>query len=181
MQTKEETKIAYINLGNSHNAIVDMEDLPRLSRSRWSYNKNGGTYYVSCNITPDGVRKKAYMHCEVMGTPPAGKEIDHINGNGLDNRKENLRFCSHRENCQASRKRQQNASSMYKGVTWRKDRKKWRANICLMDGTKKHLGYFESELDAAKAYDEAALKLFGNFATLNFPKPAEDADRLFPE
>ena len=180
MQTKEETKIAYINLGNSHNAIVDIEDLPRLSRSRWFYQKHKNIYYAMSNKTSDG-RKKVYMHQEVMGTPPAGKEIDHINGNGLDNRKENLRFCSHRENCQASRKRQQNASSMYKGIYWDKKEKKWRARICRLDGTRKHLGLFESELDAARAYDEAATEAFGKFATLNLPKPVQTQDRLFPE
>lgn len=181
METDCKPEAGYINLGNGHSAIVDMEDLPRLSRSRWSYHKRKNTYYAMSNITPDGVRKKVYMHHEVMGTPPPGKEIDHINGNGLDNRKENLRFCSHRENCRASRKRQRNTSSMYKGIYWDKKEKKWRARICLMDGTKKHPGYFESELDAAKAYDEAATELFGKFATLNLPKPAQTQDRLFPE
>lgn len=180
METNCKPEVGYINLGNGHSAIVDMEDLPRLSRSRWSYQNHGHTYYAASSKTYDGC-KNVYMHREVKGTPPAGKEIDHINGNGLDNRKENLRFCSHRENCQASRKRQQNASSMYKGVTWRKDKKKWRARICRMDNTRKHLGYFESELDAAKAYDEAATELFGKFATLNLPKPAQTQDRLFPE
>lgn len=177
-----ERKSAIMNLGNGHNAIVDLEDLPRLSLLRWFTEKGHGTYYARRSGGRKGSpRKKTYMHQCVMGEPPAGKEIDHINGNGLDNRKENLRFCSRRQNLQAARKSKKNASSRYKGVIWEKGAKKWRARISRLDGTLKHLGYFDSELDAARAYDKAALEMFGNFATPNFPKPAETQDRLFPE
>ena len=100
-----ERESAYINLGNNHNAIVDLEDLPKLSLIRWFAEKRYSTYYAVRTQQKDGVRKKLYMHHYVMGEPLAGREIDHINGNGLDNRKENLRFCSHRQNLQARRKR----------------------------------------------------------------------------
>lgn len=176
-----ERESAIINTGNGHKAIVDLEDLPRLSQSRWFTDKNRNTYYAYRSVWTNGVCKKIYMHREVIGDIPDGKEVDHINGNGLDNRKENLRACSHRENCQASRKSDPNASSMYKGVTWKKDKNKWRARIMNLTGQRLELGRFESELDAAKAYDKAAMELFGEFAQLNFPKPATEADRLFPE
>ena len=99
----------------------------------------------------------------------------------LDNRKENLRLCTHRQNIQASRKRNGNTSSKYKGVHWEKSRQKWRGKITRMDGKTIFLGYFDSELDAAKVYDDKARELFGDFAQLNFPEKAEKADRLFPE
>ena len=172
---------AIMNLGYNHNAIIDLEDLPRLSLIRWFAEKRPATYYACCMQQKDGVRKKVYMHRYIMGELPEGKETDHINGNGLDNRKENLRFCTHRQNLQARRKMRKDASSKYKGVSWHRQNKKWIAGISHSDGIEKHLGCFESELDAAKAYDVAALEMFGKFATLNFPKPAEYPDRLFPE
>ena len=175
-----ERESAIINTGNGHKAIVDLEDLPRLSQSRWFTDKNRNTYYAYRNVWTNGVCKKIYMHREVIGDIPDGKEVDHINGNGLDNRKCNLRFCSHKENCQASRKRAK-AASKYKGLSWDRHGNNWRARIMNLTGQRLELGRFESELDAANAYDKAALELFGEFAQLNFPKPATEADRLFPE
>ena len=176
-----ETKEAKINLGNNIFAIVDLEDLPKLSVNRWFAQKRKNGYYAASNTTIDGKGKKIYMHHVILGNPVDGKEVDHINGDGLDNRKENLRTCTHRQNIQASRKRNCKASSKYKGVYWETSRKKWRTRITRSDGKKVFLGYFDSELDAANAYDKAATEMFGSFATLNFPKPPEDADRLFPE
>jgi len=176
-----ERESAIINLGNGNKAIVDLEDLPRLSESRWFAEKREGAYYVSRQMTKNGKRQKIYMHNEVMGPSPNGKEIDHINNNGLDNRKENLRFCSHRQNLQARRKKKADATSKYKGVSWNKANKKWLARIADFTSKLKYLGCFESELDAANAYDKAALETFGEFAVVNFPKPAERQDRLFPE
>lgn len=124
MQTDEETKTAYINLGNGHEAIVDLEDLPRLSRSRWYTKKQrGGLYYAYRCVMINGARKRIPMHREVIGDIPDKMEVDHINGNGLDNRKSNLRVCSHRQNIQAGRKKKR-ATSKFKGVNWEKGRKK---------------------------------------------------------
>lgn len=172
---------AIINLGNGHKAIVDLEDLPKVSQTRWFALKHHNTYYAIANITKGNSNTNSFMHREVMGKPPAGMEIDHINGDGLDNRKENLRFCSHRQNLQASRKKRTNASSQYKGVSWVANANKWRARIRRLSGGDKNLGLFTSELDAANAYDKAALEMFGEFAVVNFPKPADEQDRLFPE
>lgn len=172
---------AIINLGNGHKAIVDLEDLPKLSLFRWFAEKRGNVYYAGTSKTKKTLGKKLCMHHEVLGKSPPGMEIDHINGNGLDNRKENLRFCSHRQNLQAARKRKANASSKYKGVSWDNRRKRWQARIQGLDGTRHWLGRYVSELDAAKAYDKAALETFGEFAVVNFPKPAGEHDRLFPE
>ena len=102
--------------------------------------------------------------------------IDHINGDGRDNRKANLRFADYSQNSQNRRKISLEAgkygdknrySSKYKGVWRDKKSGKWRAQICFR-GTKKHLGYYTDEQQAAKAYDKAARKYHREFAKLNF-------------
>ena len=97
--------------------------------------------------------------------------IDHINKRGLDNRRENLRVVDSVQNA-LNRKKQKTynksqTSSKYKGVGWRKSHTKWVSYITI-NYKQISLGYFDSEIEAAKAYDEAALKYFGEFATLNF-------------
>lgn len=94
-----------------------------------------------------------------------GSEIDHVNGNGLDNRRVNLRFASRSENCSNCRPSRNNRSG-YKGVHWHKGAKKWRSQI-KTNGKRIHLGYFENKNDAARAYNEAAIRLHGSFARLN--------------
>jgi len=91
--------------------------------------------------------------------------IDHINQNKIDNRIINLRSCTKQENSM-NRRSNKNTSSKYKGVSWHKNAKKWMAKIKI-DSKAKHLGYFQTESDAAKAYDKAALEHFGEFACLN--------------
>lgn len=95
--------------------------------------------------------------------------VDHVNGNTLDNRLANLRLCTHQENCQNIPK-QGLTTSRYKGVYWRKERKAWQAQIRDSSGTRKYLGLFSSELDAAAAYDKAALLEHASFASVNVVK-----------
>ena len=104
------------------------------------------------------------MHRQILNVPE-GLEIDHKNHNMLDNRKYNIRTCSKAEN-QHNRKTQKH-SSKYKGVSWHKERRKWRTRIC-NNGKEFSLGLFDSEIEAAKAYDQKAKELFGEFAYLNF-------------
>lgn len=95
--------------------------------------------------------------------------VDHIDGNGLNNSRSNLRVATNAQNSENQRKKANaNTSSKFKGVSWHKSTRKWRAYIrhkykCV------HLGLFRSETDAAKAYDRRAKKLFGDFCNLNFP------------
>ena len=103
--------------------------------------------------------------------PPKDKCIDHENQNGLDNRRTNLREASKAENNRNRRKIAGRGSSIYKGVMWYKDRRKWYASI-EVNGQKIFLGYFDSEIEAAKAYDEAAKIYHGGFASLNFGSSA---------
>ena len=107
------------------------------------------------------------MHREVANTPD-GLVCDHINGDSLDNRKANLRSATHLQNCWNARKSPQSAYSKYKGVTFDKMRQKWNAQICV-NGKRIFLGTFKDETEAAKAYDSAAKRHFGEFAALNFP------------
>ena len=93
--------------------------------------------------------------------------VDHINCDRDDNRIQNLRWCTGQEN-QFNRKKQEGTSSKYIGVCWNKNVKKWMVQIKINRKTK-YLGYFDSEIKAAKAYDREARELHGEFAHLNFP------------
>ena len=102
----------------------------------------------------------------VTGFDPA--IIDHINGDKSDNRIRNLRSCTNSENCRNYAKGF--GSSEFRGVSWVKRDKKWAASISDGKGGKVSLGHHSTELAAAKAYDDAAARLHGDFATLNFPR-----------
>ena len=107
--------------------------------------------------------KVVHMHREIV-SPPDGFVIDHANGNGIDNRRENIRICTISQNVQNSSRRSDNSSG-FKGVGWHKN-KKWRVQI-MVNGRVTHVGMFSDIVDAAKAYNDAAVKCFGEFAKLN--------------
>ena len=135
-------------------ALVDSEDYPLVAGRKWSCSSGAAMRY-ECGVP-------TYMARLIMDAPD-GIEIDHINGDRLDNRRCNLRLCTHRQNLR-NRKRQDNGSSRYKGV--HKSAGKWRAMIGY-DGKLYHLGYFADEEEAARAYNAAATEHFGEFARLN--------------
>ena len=147
-----------IPLTQGKEAIVDDEDYEWLSQWKWFISKRK---YASRHFGD----KLMYMHRMIMNTP-SGMETDHINGNELDNRRENLRICTRKENAR-NIKYNSNNTSGYKGVVWDKRNKKWRAQISY-DKINKTLGRFENILDAVLAYDTAAKELFGAFAKTNF-------------
>ena len=114
------------------------------------------------------------MHRQILEAPK-GVWVDHIDGNGLNNRKSNLRLCSATENA-CNRRPVPNCHSRYKGVSWHKRQKKWAVRIAKR-GKGIHLGSFDDEIEAAVAYDRKAEVLFGEFAYLNFPDLATKARR----
>ena len=114
------------------------------------------------------VKQKTVCMHKVILKVPKGQVVDHINHNGLDNRKANLRPATSEENNRNRRKSiKRKCHSRFKGVNWNKDQQKWAARICFNRKTK-FIGYFNDEIEAAKAYDNAALKYHGEFAVLNF-------------
>lgn len=145
-------------------AIVDDDDYERLSKFGWFYHKNG---YAMRSYKIDGNSKKSRMHREVL-MAPKGKDVDHINGNKLDNRKSNLRIATRSQN-NANSKLSSHNNSGYRGVGWMPARNKWRARIQI-NGKGIHLGLFETIEEAALAYNAAARKYFGEFAKLNVIK-----------
>ena len=112
-----------------------------------------------------GKTKAVHLHREIIGAP-TGMFVDHINHNGLDNRKANLRLATRLQNARNRPKTNKATSSQYKGVSYRRANGKWSATI-FTDGRNVHLGYFETEIEAAKTYDKAAIERYGRFAALN--------------
>jgi hypothetical protein len=139
-------------------AIVDIEDTAKVLGHGWQVHKSG---HVRCTTTRGTA---VYMHRLILDVP-RGWSTDHINGNPLDNRKANLRVCTHAENMRNQR-RHRDSKSGYKGVVLSKGR--WSASITV-SGRQKHLGRFDTSEEAARAYDAAARELHGAFARLNFP------------
>lgn len=151
-----------IKLTCGFSTIVDDEDFEELSKHKWQYNSIG--YAVRTVALDDKTRTSLYMHVAIMGKID-GLEIDHINGNKLYNRRENLRHVTREQNNQ-NRKPNKNASSKYKGVCWHKNNQKWGSQIKI-NGKCIYLGSYKSEEDAALAYNEAAIRLQGQYARLN--------------
>lgn len=151
-----------IKLKNNKNLIilVDPDISPILLEKTWSIKKCHNTLYAYCAI----LKKKFYLHRLIMNPRP-DEYIDHINGDGLDNRKCNLRICTNSQN-NANKGKQKNNKSGYKGVSWDKTRNKWKADIMVNKKTI-YLGRFNVINDAARAYNNAAVKYFGEFARLN--------------
>ena len=150
-----------IPLSQGKFAIVDDEDYQEMSKHQWILSNKG---YAIRKKSWDGQRKTVGLHRELVQAPD-GFEIDHINGDPLDNRKQNLRVCTRQDNCYNSGKRKDNTSG-YKGVSWHVREKKWRAQI-KQNKKRFYLGYYSVKEEAARAYDEAAQKLHGEYARPN--------------
>lgn len=137
--------------------IVNINDYNKMLGQSWICVVKGKNKYARA---PRG----GYLH-QLILEPKEGLEIDHKNGNGLDNRKSNLRYATRTLNLANSKKRS-NTSSKYKGVHWQSNRGKWGVQIA-KDGKTKCLGTYKCEEEAALAYNRAATILFGENARLN--------------
>lgn len=154
-----------IPLTRGQNAIVDTEDWDFLACFNWTakwYPQN--KMYYAVRRTSEGKIQK--MHRVLLGEPK-GKEVDHKDRNGLNNRKNNLRPCTRFQNCCNMGRRKDNTSG-FRGISFDRRRGKWAAEI-KRNGKHAFLGYFDEPTDAARARDAAAAELHGDFAVLNFP------------
>jgi hypothetical protein len=151
-----------IKVARDQFAVVDPEDYQKLSEYDWQLWESNGNLYAYRQEH----KKYIKMHREILNAP-AGSIVDHRYGDGLDNRKVNLRIATIAQNQHNRRKTARQTTSKYKGVSFKRDRKKYYAQIGC-NSKRINLGSFDNEVDAAKAYDEAAKKLFGEFARLNF-------------
>ena len=142
--------------------IIDKNDLDKIKQYNWTVSKN--LYVKSGN----GRNHRLRLHRLIIDCPK-DCDIDHINGMPNDNRKANLRIATHQNNSRNTKLRSDNSTG-YKGVSFSKRERKYRAYITY--GKQISLGYFDSPIDAAKAYDKAAKYYFGEFARLNFGKEA---------
>lgn len=145
----------YLKLTKNKRAIVDDEDFSILPK-KWCFD---GRYAVK-RIG----NKKVYLH-RFLGNPPKGKEVDHINGDKLDNRRENLRVCEKYQN-QMNMKVNVRSTTGFRGVSRYPYGNKWRARIQVRRESIP-LGYFDDIEDAVRAYNQAAIKYYGEFARLN--------------
>jgi hypothetical protein len=156
--------------GDRHVVLFDSEDAALISEHTWCVTvSTGKRLYAATSARNDAGRHTLIrMHRLLMGVP----NVDHINGNGLDNRRANLRESTQAQNLANSGAR--DGTSRFKGVSWLATRKRWQAHI-MVAGKSRGLGAFDLETDAALAYDMAAITAWGDYARLNFPERLTDA------
>ena len=146
-------------------AIVDDADYDYLNQFKWHALKLAGKFYVGRKLTVSkGKRNQILMHRLIM-KPDKGMVIDHLDGNPLNNQKNNLRICTHSDNMRNCKISIKNTSG-YKGVSFLKKKNTYKSAIKFNKKTI-YLGYYIDPIDAARAYNAAAIKYFGEFANLN--------------
>ncbi len=156
-----------IPLTKGYAALIDDADFDRVSAHKWSATKTKTNVYGIRKVrTPKGRTTSQMLHRFILGVTDPEIHVDHEDHNGLNCQRYNLRKCVRGEN--DGNRTKTRGSSQYKGVSWSKDRGKWRA--CIRIERTVHLGYFTDEVQAAHAYDEAARTRFGSFAHCNFPE-----------
>ncbi len=157
-----------IPISRGLHAVVDAADYERVvAMGSWCADPSGATYYARKNLYlgMGSSLRSLLMHTFITGWPM----VDHINGDGLDNRRSNLRQATHSQNM-ANKRLYRNNTSGFKGVSRNRGKgRPWRASI-RANNVRYRLGNHDTPEAAARAYDAAALKRFGEFARLNFPK-----------
>lgn len=163
-----EGDIAYVPLTQGYEAIIDAADVPLVEDLKWSaqvIRRKDGTIravYAIATVVTGKLRSHVRMHRRIAATPD-GLETDHEDRDGLNNRRSNLRAATPSQN-QYNRRINRNNTSGFKGVRWRKDTKKWRAEI-KHQGKMLNLGHFSNQQDAVAAYLAASAQFGGAFAS----------------
>jgi hypothetical protein len=162
---------AYVTLNKGYTAIIDVADIDKVRQYTWhavvTKSKDGTIRTVYA-----GTNKSFLMHRLLLGAPPE-KPVDHISGNGLDNRQHNIRLASPRLNSY-NRSIQSTNTSGFKGVYWNRMTHKFHAVIHL-EKKPWTVGKFKTAEEAALRYDHAARRFYGRFACLNFPNDGEQS------
>ena len=157
-----------IELSKGRGALVSDEDCVRVNQYSWYYRSTAGgkEHAIRDEWVPKGggKRRLVQMHRFILDAP-TGMQVDHINHNRLDNRRENLRICTGSQNKMNSKK-YKNSSSLYKGVSWCSSTNKWKAQI-RCDSKLYYLGVYADEWKAAEVYNKAALEKFGEYVRVN--------------
>lgn len=154
-----------ISLSQNQFAIIDDDDVLLINNFDWYLFRDPYNCYAFTVIKLANGRKRTLRMHRLILNPFDNQGVDHINNNGLDNRRDNLRIATQSQN-NANRRKFINCTSQYKGVSWWKDKSKWTACINV-NHKRTFLGYFHDEKEAAEAYNCAAINLFGKFAKLN--------------
>jgi hypothetical protein len=162
-----EARVSEVRLYCGAVALVDDADLSLVAGYRWHIQQTSPDHrYAKTSLSE---RRTVLMHRLILSAP-RGKCVDHIDGNGLNNQRTNLRLCTTAENLR-NRVRTRSLSG-YRGVAWDHIHEKWQAHFTL-NRKAVTLGNFKDPADAARCWDEAARKHYGAFGTFNFPRPGE--------
>jgi hypothetical protein len=166
-----------IDLGEGRHTILDPPDFYRLNNFRWYAEGEGELIYALRTVISAREKSRTVRMHRLIMNAPANRLVDHRNGDGLDNRRENLRLATPTQNMQNRRKTRRKTSSRFVGPTFVKRRGDWSSRLSYK-GKRIWLGYFDSEVEAAKAYDKAARKYHKEFARLNFPEEASGVQNI---
>jgi hypothetical protein len=161
-QIRIEGDVAYVPLTQGYEAVIDAVDVDLVADRNWCAYKNRNLVYAATNIRLDDGRKVLLKMHRLISCTPDGMHTDHADGNGLNNRRDNLRHATRSENLR-NRGAQSNNTTGFKGVHRRKDCQRWQATIQI-NGKQKNIGLFATPEQAFAAYSEAAVCLHGEFA-----------------
>jgi len=156
--------MAEIPLTQNKTAIIDDCDLIEIGKHKWCAGCYDGKWYAVRGTYNNGVKRNVFMHRQLTSAIK-GQQVDHKDGNGLNNSRDNLRFSTQQQNVFNQRPTGK-GTSKYKGVSWDKSSNSWYSAI-KFNGKSRNLGHYKNETDAAIAYDSAAIKFFGEFARPN--------------